>query len=68
MATSSIYDTVKIRNAKVVDAFMDAIEESEQAKKTLPSVSVDSRMATKEDAEMLREMRMKQRRHPICIR
>ncbi len=36
MATSSIYDTVKIRNAKVVDAFMDAIEESEQAKKHCP--------------------------------
>ncbi len=64
MASSSIYDKVKIRNAKVVDAFMDAIEES----KTLPSVSIDSRMATKEDAEMLREMRIKQRRHPICIR
>ena len=36
MATSSIYDTVKIRDAKVVDAFMDAIEKSEQAKKHCP--------------------------------
>ena len=62
MATSSIFDTVKIRDPKVGESFMNAIEESEKAKKTMPVVRLDSRMATREDSVRLYEMRKKQRK------
>ena len=62
MATSSIYDTVKIRDAKVVESFMNAIEESEKAKASIPFVRCDSRMATREDSARLREMRKQNKR------
>ena len=43
-------------------SFINAIEESEKAKKTMPVVRLDSRMATREDSVRLYEMRKKQRK------
>ena len=58
MATSSIFDTVKIKDSKTAESFIHAIEESEKAKETVPAKKIDSRMATREDSAKLREMRM----------
>ena len=62
MATSSIYDTVKIKDSKVAESFVDAIEESERANREIPVIHIDSRMATREDSARLHEMRARQRR------
>ena len=62
MATSSIYENVSINDAKIAEALINAIEESEKAKIIVPVVHIESRIATKEDSARLREMRMKQRR------
>lgn len=61
MATSSIFETVKIRDPREAEAFVRAVEESERLSKTLPVSNVETRMATKEDRLRLYEMRKKQR-------
>ena len=57
MPTSSIFETVKIRDAREAEAFVRAVEESERLSKTIPVSSVETRMATKEDRLRLYEMR-----------
>ena len=60
MATSSIYDKVKISDPKVAEAFVKAIEESENAPKKSYS-GQEAKMATREDTIRLHELRKKQR-------
>ena len=60
MATSSIYDTVKIKDSKTAESLILAIEESEKVKSTVPVMKNNSRMATKEDSARLRKIRMQQ--------
>lgn len=61
MATSSIYDKVKMRDRNAVEAFINAIEESENASKVTSAPKRSVRMATKEDTIRLHEMRKKRR-------
>lgn len=60
MATSSIYDKVRISDPQVAEAFVKAIEESENAPKPA-SPRREAKMTTREDAIRLHEMRKKQR-------
>ena len=60
MSTSSIFDTVKIKDSKTAESFIRAIEESEKAKEIVPAIKINSRIATREDSAKLREMRMRQ--------
>ena len=62
MATSSIYDTVKIKDSKVADAFINAIEESKRVESMIPAFDFNARMATREDSERLREIRLNNRK------
>lgn len=61
MATSSIFESVKITDPKVAEAFVDALEASEKAPKRAHSSRIVSRMATKEDTQKLLELRRKKR-------
>lgn len=62
MATSSIYDTVKIKDSKVADAFINAIEESKRVESMIPASAFNARMATREDSVRLREIRLNNRK------
>lgn len=62
MATSSIYDTVKIKDSKVADAFINAIEESKRVESMIPAFDFNARMATREDYVRLREIRLNNRK------
>ena len=61
MATSSIFESVKITDPKVAKSFVDALESSEKAPKRAPSPRVVSHMATREDTRRLRELRRQNR-------
>ncbi len=61
MATSSIYDRVRINDPAVTEALIKAIEESEkEPKSALPKP--DARMASREDTIRLHELRKKRRK------
>lgn len=61
MATSSIFESVKITDPKVAQSFIDALESSEKAPKRAPSTRIVTRMATPEDTKRLRELRRQKR-------
>ena len=61
MATSSIFDTVKIKDNEAVNDFIKAVEESEQLSPNVPVSSVQSRMATRDDTRRLHELRKRNR-------
>ena len=67
MATSSIFDTVKIKDAKGVEDFIDAVEESERLSPMIPANGVPFRMATREDTRRLHEMRKKNREQKKAV-
>ena len=61
MATSSIFDTVKMNDPKDLEAFVMAAEESERLSRSVPQSQVSMRMATRDDTKRLHEMRRKKR-------
>ena len=62
MATSSIFENVKITDSKTAEAFVTAIEASEASSTTKRTPRFDSRIASREDISRLHEMRKNQRR------
>ena len=65
MATSSIIDTVKIKDKEAVKDFINAVEESEGLR--IPVSSCVFRMASQEDTRRLHEMRKKYREQKEAV-
>ena len=61
MATSSIFENVKITDSKVAEAFVNAIEASEASSVASRAPRFDSKMASREDIARLHEMRKHRR-------
>lgn len=61
MATSSIYENIKIRDPKTAEAFIHAIEASENAPKFEYNQDYHSRMGTPEDSIRLYKLRKQKR-------
>jgi hypothetical protein len=53
---------VKIKDSKVADAFINAIEESKRVESMIPASAFNARMATREDSVRLREIRLNNRK------
>ncbi len=62
MATSSLFENVKITDPKIADSLVEALESSAAASKPTPGKRITAHMATPEERKRLFELRQKNRR------